>query len=237
MLLAGSLMALLGLYVAARFSERQFTQARSQPWRTATMILLRGAALARRDDEIVLVFAATFLVNGAAVVFGRLYPKQVVELGLPERLDPMMWFTALGLLTFIAGALALRLVEAHIHRIAVARRAYAAACGAGALGVLLLATAPDPFTGSAAVLLVAGVTQPVTRAVGAIWVNARATNDVRATMQSLRAQMQYAGELICGLTLAFLAQALSITWAFTGACVLAAGAGLIVAYRQVFIDE
>jgi hypothetical protein len=86
-------------------------------------------------------------------------------------------------------------------------------------------------------MLVAGITQPVTRAVGAIWVNARATSDVRATLQSFLAQAQYLGELICGVTLAFLAQTQSSFWALTGACVLVACAGVMVTGRQVLVDE
>ena len=100
-----------------------------------------------------------------------------------------------------------------------------------------IAAAPEPLTGSAAVLLVAGVTQTVTRAVAAIWVNARATGDVRATVQSLLAQMQYGGELIYGVALALLAQVVSLTWALVGACVLIASAGLIVARRLLIVDE
>jgi hypothetical protein len=54
------------------------------------------------------------MVNGAAEVFGRLYPKQLVDLGLPNRPDPIVWFTGLGIVSFTVGALALRIVEAYI---------------------------------------------------------------------------------------------------------------------------
>lgn len=229
MVFAGAMMVLLGLYVQARFSEQHFTPTRTQPWHTAKTILLRGAALARHDDEILVVFAATFLVNGAAEVFGRLYPKQLVELGVPERLDPIVWFTGLGILTFMTGALALRLVEARIEHVSVARPVYALACGIGSLGVLMVASAPDAIAGSAGVLLVAGIAWTVTRAVSVIWVNARTTSDVRATVQSLLAQVEYLGEIICGVALAALAQRQSIAWALVGACVLVACAGVVVA--------
>ena len=166
---------------------------------------------------------------GAADAFGRLYPKQLVSLGLPDRLDPVVWFGGLGVITFAIGALALRIVEARINGVGVARRVYAAACGSGALGVLLLAAAPDAVIGSAGVLLVAGIAWSVTRAVGAIWVNSRASSDVRATVQSFLAQVEYLGEILCGIALGILAQVTSISGALAGACVLVVCAGVVVA--------
>jgi MFS family permease len=229
MVTAGAMMALLGLYVVARFSERHFTPTRARRGRQAVTILRRGVALARCDREILVVFAATFLVNGAAVAFGRLYPKQLVDLGFPEQPDPIVWFTALGIVTFVAGALALRIVEARIAGAGVARRAYAAACAIGALGVLLLTVAPGLVIASAGVLLVAGIAQTVTRAVGAIWVNSRTNSEVRATVQSFLAQVEYCGGILCGVALSVLARATSITGALAGACALVACAGVLVA--------
>ena len=85
----------------------------------------------------------TFLIDGAAEAYGRLYPRQLVELGLPACPDPIVWFTGLGIATFATGALALRIVEARIAGAGAARRAYAVACFTGALGLLLLAHASD----------------------------------------------------------------------------------------------
>lgn len=229
MVTAGSMMALLGVYVAARFTEQHFTPTRTRRWRQGATILGRGVALARGDREVLVVFAATFLLNGAAVAFGRLYPKQLVDLGFPHRPDPIVWFTALGISTFLVGALALRIVEARIAGTGVARRVYAAACGIGALGVLLLTVAPNTVIGSAGVLLVAGVAWTVTRAVGAIWVNSRTTSDVRATVHSFLAQVKYLGEILCGIALSALALTTSITGAFAGACALVTCAGVMVA--------
>jgi MFS family permease len=234
---AGVMMSLLGLYVLARFPERRFTPTRSRRWQQATAILRRGVVLARRDREIVVVLAATFLVNGAAVAFGRLYPKQLVDLGFPDRAEPIVWFTGLGIVTFLAGALALRIIEVRIAGAGVARRAYAAACAIGTVGVLLLAVAPDIVTAGAGVLLVAGITQPVTRAVGAIWVNDRTTSEVRATVQSFLAQVEYCGGILCGVALSGIARATSITGAFVGACVLVACAGVVVARSRAGRDR
>jgi hypothetical protein len=56
----------------------------------AAGMLRQGVALARRDREILLVLAATMMVNGAGMI-GWLFARRLVELGLPGaiRLSPM----------------------------------------------------------------------------------------------------------------------------------------------------
>ncbi len=225
---SGLAMWMLGLFVVARFTEHNFTPTRQHRWRESLSIFRRGVDLARRDHEILLVFAATLLVNGAAEGFGRLFPKRLVELGFPETPDPIVWFTALGLVTLAVGALALRIVEVHIDGVGVVRRLYAAACFIGAVGLILLAHAPGVVAGMAGVLLVEGIAWPVTRCVSMIWINRRATSEVRATVQSFLAQAEYFGEISLGITLGILAQAISITVAMMGSFVLTACAGVLV---------
>jgi predicted MFS family arabinose efflux permease len=225
---AGLAMMLLGLFVATWFTEHNFSPTRIQRWRESISIFRRGVAVARRDHQILLVFAATFLVNGAAEAFDRLFPKRLLELGFPEEPDPIVWLTALGLVTLAVGALALRIVEARIDGVGVARRMYAAACFIGALGLVLLGLAPDDAAGMAGVLLVGGIAWSVTRCVSVIWVNRRATSDVRATVQSFLAQAEYFGEIVLGIALGILAQATSIATAMIGGAALVAGAGLLI---------
>jgi MFS family permease len=228
MVVAGVAMVVLGLYVVVRFTEHGFTPTRVRRWQRSAAILRRGVALARRDHEILLVLAATFLINGAAEAYGRLYPKRLVGLGFPDQSDPIVWFTGLGIVAFAVGALALRIVEARIDGVGVARRVYAAACFIGALGLIALACAPGYIIGSGGVLLVGGIALTVTRAVGAIWVNRRTTSDVRATMQSFLAQFEYVGEILCGVALGALAQFTTITVAFACSSALIACAGAMV---------
>lgn len=228
MVAAGLAMVLLGIYVVVRFQEHGFTPTTTRRWQQSLHILRRGAGLARHDREILLVLAATVLVNGAAEGFGRLYPKQLIDLGFPARFDPIVWYTLLGFGAFVLGALALRIIEGHIAGVGVARRVYALACFVAMLGLLVLAAAPSFLIGSVGVLLVSGVALTVSRAVGVIWVNRRSSSDVRATMQSMLAQAEYGGEIIFGVTLGGLAQLTTLPLAFAGAAAIFLLTGLLV---------
>ena len=64
-------------------------------------------------------------------------------------------------------------------------------------------------------------------------VNRRTTSDVRATVHSLLAQLEYGGEIVCGFAFAVVAQATSITAAYAGACALLVCAGLLVLRSRV----
>ncbi len=228
MVVAGIAMIALGMYVVVRFTEHGFVPTRTRRWQQSAAILRRGVALARRDREIMAVLAATFLINGAAAGYGRLYAKRLVELGLPAPSNPILWFTGLGIGTYAVGALALRIVEARIDGVGVARPVYAAACGIGVLGLIALVCAPGYLAGSAGVLLVSGIGMTVTSAVGEIWVNRRTTSDVRATVQSFLAQVEYGGEILFGLMLGAVAQFTTIPVTFACAAALIAGAGVLV---------
>ena len=203
MVLSGVAMLLLGLYVVLRAREQRFVRASARRWSASWSILVRGSSLVRHNRAILLVFAATFLVNGAWVASGRLWPRRLVDLGLPS--DPVAWFTALGFLTLLVGAAALHVVGRAIDDVGSALHGYAIACAAGGVGAILLASAPEEVTGSAAVLLIAGIALPLTRIIGTIWVNRQAGADVRATVHSLLAQAEYVGEISCGLAIAVLA--------------------------------
>jgi hypothetical protein len=203
MVLAGAAMLLLGLYVVFRFREERFVPTSTRRWSASWSILVRGTTLVRRSRAILLIFAATFLVNGAADA-GRLYARRLVDIGLPA--DPVAWFTVLGVLTLLVGAAALRAVESQIDDVGTALRGYIIACAAGAVGLIGLAGAPEEVSGSAAVLLVAGIALPLTRTLGTIWVNRQTSSDVRATVHSFLAQAEYVGEIVCGVAVAFVAR-------------------------------
>jgi MFS family permease len=218
-IIAGSAMLLLALYVIVRFNEERFRPTRTSRWSASWTTFKRGLTLVRRSREILRIFLATFLINGAADAGGRLAPKQLLDLGLPTTFDPIAWFTGLGFVALLIGAVALRIVEKRIDGVH-ARHSYAVAAAIGAVGMVLLAFAPEPISGSAAIVIISGVAVPLTRVIGVIWVNARTTCDVRATTHSFLAQAEYLGEVSCGLCLAMIAKLIGLPLALAGCAAL-----------------
>jgi hypothetical protein len=219
MVLAGAAMLALGAYVAVRFREERFTPATARRWSASWSIFVRGVALVRRSRTILLVFAATFLVNGATDAAGRMFPQRLFSIGFPA--EPLVWFTGLNVLALLVGVVALRLVEARVNGEPTARRGYVLACVAGVAGVVGVAVTPEHLSGGAAVLLVWGVAVPLTRTIGTIWVNQRTTDDdVRATVHSFLAQAEYAGEITCGAAVAATAAAAGPSYALVACAAL-----------------
>ena len=223
--ISGVAMAVLGLFVAARFTEDNFTPAPQHRWRTSLSLLRRGSALVRRDHEILLVLTATLIINGAGIV-SWLFPRQLVDLGFGG--DPVLRYTAIGIASFALGAAALRIVEARIDGAGAARRIYALACLTGTAGLIVLVCAPSALIGGVGVLLASGICFNVTRAVSVIWVNRRTTSEVRATVHSFLSQAESVGEICGGVTFALLARAAGTSATLITAAALVAGAGAMV---------
>jgi MFS family permease len=223
---SGAAMALVGLFVAVRFVEDNFTPARVQRWKNSVLIFRRGLRLSRRDNEVLLVLIATMIINGAAMV-SWVFPRQLVDQGFPS--NPVLWYTALGILSLGVGILALHIVEARIEGVGVARRTYALSCFIGLLGLVILAYAPNAVIGSAGVLLVSGISFNVTRTVSVIWVNRRTPSDIRATMHSFLSQAESVGEIVGGVSLAGLAAASGIVSTIVASAALLGVAGTLVA--------
>ena len=225
---AGVSIVVVGVGVAVWFPERHFTPSTEARWAASRTVLRTGARLARRDRQIMLVFVATLLVNGAGEMFGRVYAKRLVSLGLPNHPDRIVWYATLGLVMLLAGAVVLHLIETRIGGSAVGTREYASACALGAAGLLVLAQAPNAATAAVGILLVGGLSLTVLRVVGAIWVNRRTASDVRATVHSFLAQAEYLGEIFVGFGLAFLARTTTVTVALTAAALIMMATGALV---------
>lgn len=88
---SGAAIALLGVFVAVRFPEDNFTPVQVRRWAATLRALKRGVALARQDREILLVLAATMAVNGADMI-SWLFARRLVDLGLPG--DPVVSYAA-----------------------------------------------------------------------------------------------------------------------------------------------
>jgi hypothetical protein len=219
-------MTLLGLGVALWFPEEHFTPTREPRWTASLSIFRQGLRLARNDDVILLMLAATMIVNAASMT-AWLFPKQLINLGFPG--NTVLWYTALGILSAAFGAAVLHIVEARIDSVGVARRSYALTCFVGVLGLIVLAYAPNALVGSVGVLLVSGITFNITRTVSVIWVNRRTTSDVRATVHSFLGQAESSGEIVGGFALALLARVAGIPTALMISAALIAFTGVMVA--------
>lgn len=211
MIVAGIAMLLLSLYVVFRFHERKFIPTSTQRWAASWSIFTKGFTLVRQSRAILVIFAATLLVNGAAEV-GRLYQVRLVGIGLT--LNPVVWFTVLAVLALLVGAIALRIVEQHIEDVRAAQHGYIFASTVGAVGLIAVALAPEKISASAAILIVAGIATPLTNTISQIWVNRQTSSDVRATVHSFVAQAEYLGEVLCGLAIALVARYAGISSAF-----------------------
>lgn len=226
---AGAFMTALALLVALRFTEHNFTPTREDRWRESVSIFRRGVVLARGDRQIMLVLSVTVLINSGAEAFDRLHQKRLIDLGFPDEPDPLVWFTALGVALLFVGASALRIVERRIEREGVPRMALIVSCLSSAVGLLLLAHAPNDEVGIAGVVLVGGVGWTLIRSVSTIWVNRRTPSDVRATVHSFLGQTESVGEISGGIVMAVLAQSASITVALTASAGLIALAAMTLA--------
>lgn len=218
-ILTGSAMLLLALYVVMRFTEERFVPAREARWAASWTIFRRGLTLVRRSPELLRIFLATFLINGAVGAGGRLAPKQLLDLGLPTAWDPIVWFTGVGIVALLVGAVALRIAE---HRLdgQHARHSYGIAAAIGAVGMALLAYPPDAVTGMAGLVVMSGIAAPLTRLIAVIWVNARTASEVRATTHSFLAQADYLGSITCGLAAALIAATTSLPLALAALATL-----------------
>ncbi|MET9275181.1 MFS transporter [Kribbella sp. NPDC003557] len=225
--IAGAAMMALALYVGLRFTEHNFVPTRTARWSASWGTFRRGVTLVRRSRAILLIFAATFLVNGASDAAGRLTQKQLLDLGMPTAPDPVIWFTALGVAGLVVGAVVLRLVARRLNG-THAGIDYALAAVVGVFAMLLLAFAWDPLVGAVAVVLLNGIVTPLTRVISTIWVNARTTADVRATTHSFLAQLEYLGEIVCGLAVSAIAGLTTLPLALTACAVLFAATAVLM---------
>ncbi len=220
MIIAGSAMLALGIYVLLAFPEHNFVRQSAAARGTVVELFTKGMAVARLDRAVGLLLAITFVINGADEVFSRLFAKRLIELGLPEVPHPVLWLTLLGLATLATGAIALQVVESRLNDIHRRGLIFRVACGVGCFGLLLFALAPNHWVAMAGVILVHGIAWNITRVISIIWMNNRVEGEIRATMQSMLAQAENLGEVCLGFSLAVVAQLLHIPAAIIGAALL-----------------
>jgi hypothetical protein len=222
-------MALLGLFVAAQFSEQNARLERSSGLRPSLSIFRSATRVVRYNHEILLICIATLLINAVSKV-AWLFPKQLVNLGFPS--DPVLWYTAIGTCSQALGVVMLHFVQAGIDGVGVAQSMYAAACFVGMLGPIVLAQTPSALIGGAGVILVRGIAFTVTRMISVIWVNRQTPSSVRATVHSVLDLAESIGEIGGGVALALIAGAAGVPiMLLTSAALLAFPATLVALSR------
>jgi MFS family permease len=209
-------MVVTGLWVALRFTEHNFTPVTENRLRESLEIFRKGVSLSRRDSQILLVLGATLTLNSGAEAVDRLFNRRLVDLGFPESANPVVWFTLLGVIGLLAGAVALRYIETRVNGDGAARRFYMYGVALAIVGTFVLAWAPNVWVGVAGTFVVRGLGWAIIPAVAAIWVNRRTTSNVRATVQSFLGQAESIGEITGGIALGVVAQASSLSVALTG---------------------
>ena len=236
--IAGLAMVALGVFVVARWPESRPPQAnRAGRWNATVSTFRSGLAIARFDHPVALVLAATLVANGGTVGFGRLFERQLLDLGLPSAPALIVWFAAIGVVAASLGAISLYWVETRIDGRGVANAAYVAASGIAATGMVLFAHAPNIAIAIVASLLVSGLGFPTIRVAATILVNRRTASDTRATVHSLLSQAENLGETLCGLLLAGLAARWSRTITLVASALLVAAAGITVSRASAASDR
>lgn len=217
---AGASMLFLGTYVVLRFNEHHFSRPESSGFSALSSTLKKGIEIARYDQSIMIVLIVTFLTNGADEVFSRLLPKGLIDMGFPQILVPILWLTALGLVTLSAAAASLRIIENRLLDEPSLRILYLAACLLGGIGILLFALAPNYWVAIAGAIVVQGIAWNVVRVLGVVWINGRSQSRERATMQSFLSQAENLGEVLLGFTLGVVAERAGIPIALIGASII-----------------
>lgn len=228
---AGLMQLLLGLVVFFVFEEHEFTRAEGETWREALNVLKKGVALVRAERVIMGVFLATLLIDMGSEAIDRLSVTRLDELGFPDSGDPIIWLMAMNVCSFALAAILLRMVSHRIDGVGAPRRLYGLGIGIAITGAILLASAPSLAYGIAGALIFRSISWSVFPVVGAVWVNRRATKDVRATLQSFLGQAGSFGEMAGGLVLGGVAQRFDLPLAFTGSALFFAFA-LLVVYKN-----
>jgi len=214
---AGVLMLFLGLLVIIKFTEQGFARTHDHKLKK---VIENSTKLIAKDHIILLLALATFVINGAADAFSRTYPVILENLGLLSSTNEIIFFSVLNIGSYIIGALVLYCVEKRITYQNTAKMVMIFACSFGAISLGIISMASSAPLVIISILMASGITLPINRTVTTIWVNQRCHNNIRATIHSFLSQVEYLGEIICGLTIAVVARSLGSSGAMGCACVL-----------------
>ncbi len=226
--IAGAGMWILGAVVAVGFPESHVTERSRGDAPGAVGTTLRdGVSCVRTHKILMLILLCTFLVNGADEAYGRLYAKHLIDLGLPQGAEPLVWLTLLSIAALVLGAVVLAILTRSLTGSTGYAGLYAWGVAFGVLGLMLLAAAPSAEIAMGGVLAVTGIAMTVMRTVSSIWANEHAASHVRATVQSFLSFAENAGEIALGFLLALVAEFIGIAESMiAGAVVLSVAVAL-----------
>ena len=226
--LAGVAMTLMGLFVALRFPEGPRPRGAGPRSAGVVAILKEGLTLARADRSLLTILLAILLICGAEAAFTRLFQKGLVDLGMPELSEPIIWFTAIGVASLVLSALVLRLATNFVVDARWVRVTFVGGCTLAAFGLVAFGVTQTPVVAMVSVVLVNGVAWALLRTLAVIWANERASSRARATVLSLLSQVEHFGKILLGTGLGLVAQTASMSIAMAGAGGLMLCAGLLV---------
>ncbi len=218
--LFGALQIMLGLAVATLFTENEFTHTQGATWAQALKILKQGVGLVRSERIILGVFLTTILIDMGSEAIDRLSIKRLDDLGFPSSADPIVWLMLINVCAYALAAVFLKGVALRIEGEGSPRKLYASGILVAVIGILLLISAPSLAFGATGAMLFRSVSWSVFPVVGAVWVNRRATKQIRATLQSFLGQAGSLGEATGGILLGVVAQRFNLPLAFTGSALL-----------------
>ncbi len=232
MVCAGIGMLVLGGAVAYFFRETKFQPAaKGNNLKHAAHTLRTGMARLRGQRILLHILTCTLLINGADEAFGRLYAKQLVDLGLPDSAAPIFSLTLLALVTLACSVAALNATHAYLSNGTHYARIYGMAALCGALGLAVFAGSPNVYMAAIGVLMVTGLATSVLRTVSVVWANEHASSEIRATLQSFLSLAENIGEITLGFALALVASYAGIPVALMGSCIIFAAVVVAVERR------
>ena len=179
------------------FVEKNFVSTSEKRWNESYIIFKQGLSLIKSSRALLIIFLATFLVNGAADIYTRISPKRLVAVELPGVEREIAWLMFLSFISLLLGMLILRIVEHQVHDIKNSYLDYVFAALLGCFGFVLLALPSYQYI-CAGIVILSGIAFPMIRSLTSIIDNEYTTNKVRSTVHSFLAQAEYLGEIICG---------------------------------------
>lgn len=222
---AGCIMIGWAAVLSLTMTEHAFERQRGDTWSQFIATLRAGARRTKATPALRILAVVVILGAFGGEVMDRLDIRRLDQIGLPDDVDEILIVGLIASLEAVAGGLFLWRVERRQSGAGLPSAAsllmLAAATGAALLG--LVAVLPIAAAG----LVLQGGLRSALEPVYTGWANAHTPPETRATVHSFVGQADAGGEIVGGLTLAWVASATTVPTAMSCSMVLFAIAGLI----------